>query len=125
MQTVYSASTGEYSDYAVYKLFTTEELAKEYVAQKRGHFVEEFQLWDTVPEQVPYRTMRFDYWRDGIRENDNTDFYDADGSLDECHVTTYGNEHLCLIVRGTDIEKVAKVYSEYRAKMIAQIEGIA
>lgn len=56
MKTVYAASSGSYSDYKVTLLFTSKELAEAFCERENatkindGVYVEEFQLWDELPD---------------------------------------------------------------------------
>lgn len=49
---VFTVSSGMYSDYHIVCVFTTRELAEEYVARQadQDEFVEEYELLDTLPE---------------------------------------------------------------------------
>ena len=62
---VWALSSGSYSDYEVSVLFTTEEAAEEAAKEaSASHYdrynVEEFILYDGVPEMVTMHTMEFD-----------------------------------------------------------------
>lgn len=132
---VWAVSSGEYSDYSVSLLFTTEELAEQHAERMngqegyRGHFVEEFQLWDETP---PTYTV---YYRHGLVRAAQVEqvversdvYFGAPSAAERIRVHTSdqtGPGSLYLNVYSTDLERLNKVWGERVAKIQAELAGI-
>lgn len=127
---VYLATSGEYSDYQVRGVFTHEEDARDY---KLGEHVEEYELHDGP---VEVRTWHQLSWTPAIPDrkaenftlanpNEYQELRDFDGR--ERHAEHQWREHPLgpiLVVSGWDLARVRKVYSEQRAKYLAEQAGL-
>jgi hypothetical protein len=142
---IYSLSEGEYSDYRVLALFTTRALAdqaREAHIEEAEHAymdelkVEEFALYESVPEPVIHYEITENIWRNGTETN-----YDetmktrrpwmstyppiTDRPHAECRVLTGPHrekEGWHLEVRGTNLEKVRKAFQDRKMKLKAQAQ---
>jgi hypothetical protein len=67
---VFAMSSGSYSDYSIDALFTTRKLAEAAVTATKesykGPFVEEFELYDHIPEIVTVYGVIQDLFDDGV-----------------------------------------------------------
>ena len=127
---VYLATAGSYSDYRVRAVFTREEDARAYAL---ADDVEEYELHDGP---VEVRTWHQLSWSTGIpdRKSDgfalaNPNTYENRRDFDghEKHAEHEWREHPAgpiLVVGGWDLARVRKVYSEQRAKYLAEQEGV-
>jgi len=134
-RTVWSYSTGSYSAYQVRALFTTKEAAEaaEYAASTDEEaFVEEFTLYDEVPERVTLYLVR--EWigvsgetRDHY-EVAETEFpwsiyaaYDPGGRPTvKYDRTDYGGPGGYLVVWGVDRQAVEQAFGDRRGELLAK-----
>jgi hypothetical protein len=143
---VYALSAGSYSDYRVLALFPTRKLAKEAAAAERladswAHDadVEEFYLYDEVPEHVTVWRIHQDLMDDGTegekREWAITELpwshYENIEALEKRPVTRFVRAPIHqgrggrLEVMGLDQTAVRKVFSDRKAEIVAAREGIS
>ncbi len=123
---VYLATSGEYSDYRVRQVFARREDAEAYGL---GEDVEEFELREgPVETRLEYHL----YWSSWIPDreatltamanpwtgSDRLDFDDRPDRVD--HRWTEGRYGRQLDIRGWDMDRIRKVYSEQRAQHIAR-----
>jgi hypothetical protein len=128
-QTIYLATSGEYSDYSVLHAFARKEDADAYAIP---HQVEEFELHDGPVETRTWHSL---HWNTKQPDHDGKPGYqlanpyevaypkDFDGHPGAClhHFLPYART---LIVEGWDLDRVRKVYSEQRARIKAQEAGL-
>ncbi len=132
-QTIYLATSGEYSDYRVLHAFARKEDAEAYGSDH----VEEYELHDGPVEM---RTWHIFYWNPGQPDHEKkegrygnpwTYSYPRDFDGKPGNVSHRWDEHgsppsiRTLRVEGWDLDLVKKVLSEQRAKYKAQDAGIA
>lgn len=123
---VYLATSGEYSDYCVKQVFARREDAEAY---DLGDAVEEFEVQEgPVETRIEYRL----YWNTRIEDREASataganpwiakERLDFDGQPRRVehqwnHHAQYGST---LTVKGWDLDRIRKVYSEQRAQYIA------
>lgn len=123
---IWAITQGEYSDYGVVAIMASKELAEEYAALHQGsgrydtYRVEEFDFLDSVPEHVPVLTITC--YVGGLYKNkdvteriENVLVSDNPKSCTHnAYYSQYGKD-ISITVRGTDFERVRKVFSEQRA----------
>lgn len=128
---VYLATSGEYSDYRVLHVFTREEDAREY---KLGEDVEERELHDGPVEVRVWHSLDWRSWtpeKQGSayvvgNPDEEHELRDFDGREGHCehHWERFPDRKALLTVSGWDLDRVRKVYSEQRAKYLAEKAGL-
>ena len=123
---VYLATSGEYSSYRVLHVFAREEDARAYEA---ADDVEEYELHDGPVDVRRWHTLHWFSWQpDGpgnpLELNTLLDFDDRRGNAGHHWGSTLDPEKLTLTVTGWDLDGVRKVYSEQRAKYLAEQAGL-
>lgn len=124
-KTIWGVTQGSYSDYHVVAIMASKKLAEEYVALHDetdyydGYRVEEFDFLDAVPEHVPVLTLTSyvggSYERDFQERIENELVND---NPKPCTHSVWYNQYsknINIHVKGTDFERVRKVFSEQRA----------
>ena len=86
MRKVYIVTSGEYSDYGIDRVFSTEEKAKEWVdvitSMYNGNYnIEQYELDAPIPERKEYLFFEA-YIEDDVIIKPNFDFYFADEPTD-------------------------------------------
>lgn len=116
MVKVYLATTGEYSDYRVVRVFANRADAEAYPI---ADDIEEYELTEGPVDVRPWHEIT---WRLNDREPEQThELRDFDGHPNNCiHrlCSSYGRPH-ALTVEGWDLTRVQKVFSEQRAQYVA------
>jgi hypothetical protein len=124
---VYLATSGEYSDFRVQQVFARREDAEAY---DLSDDVQEFELCEgPVETRIEYRL----YWDPRIGDREATamaqanpfvatERVDFDGQPDRVehqwnHHARHGSN---LVIKGWDLDRIHKVYSEQRAQFIAR-----
>lgn len=142
--TLYALSQGAYSDYHVLALFTSKKLAEQALeAHKadeewsRDARIEEFDLFDELPEPVTEHYYQVEIWDDGrvtnenIRQATHLPWNHLDGTpKPRPHVRwvrapMYRDQGGRLEVRGSDEQAVKQAFSDNKARILAEIEGIS
>ena len=123
----YMVTQGEYSDYSVCCVFTTAELAQEYIdtrsaGQTYSSFndIEEIEIHDAPVALVTVYSGR---WADRLAEIDIWE-YTTDEDTHQESVFKFGNGK-GIQVSSLDKEKVIKIVSDFRAHRLAEEAGIA
>lgn len=138
---IWALSSGVYSDYTVHALFTTKELAEQAAEVHRGHEdyryeeprVEEFYLYEEIPERVTIYKYQTNIWDDGtetdVRQNFETGFpwqhWRAVVRVRSRYVRApfHNDRGGRLEVWGTDEKAVAKTFSDKRAMIMAATDS--
>ncbi len=123
---VYLATSGEYSDFRVQQVFARREDAEAY---DLGDDVQEFELRDgPVETRIEHRL----YWNPQIEDREETatamanpwfatERLDFDGQPHRVeHQWNHGARGSNLTVKGWELERIRKVYSEQRAQHLAR-----
>lgn len=133
---IYLATSGSYSDYRVHHAFATEKLAEAYASKVSEGEVKEFELRDQPVERRAWYQLT--WWPD-IEDRRASSMATANPSIWD-YVEDYNPDrklnhqwlehHMpgrpsTLRVEGWDRVAVMKVYSEQRARYLAEKEGIA
>lgn len=126
MNTVWAVTQGAYSDYHVVAIMASKELADEYVALHLhndyydGYRAEEFDFLDSVPEHIPVLFISERINGNNSEPNERIVNVLVSDNPKNCTHDTYFNKHynpktMSLNVKGTDFDRVRKVFSEQRA----------
>ncbi len=127
MTKVYLATSGEYSDYRVRHVFTRREDAEAYrladeVEERELHDGPvEVRAWHTLTwrPKFPDRPAEFPQVANPFESKELRDFDGQPGLVE--HEWTQGP---VLNVRGWDLRRVRKVYSEQRARYLAEAQDV-
>ena len=121
---VYVVTSGDYSDYHVERIFTTQKLAQAFTDEHRlNEDVEEYEINDTAPKLVVDFVVRM--FRDGTVECSwpNREWDDRPVTPDQPIVqpgrTAKNPLGMCFFVRTDDKNRAIKVANERRAQLIA------
>lgn len=139
---VYAVSGGDYSDYRVEALFTTEALAEAHKEAGAGDRVEEFVLFDRAPVHVTIYSINGRVWPDGsvTREHHQGGPPEMDSRVEweygsywgrpraimEARIlqAPYSGKDWLVRVSGTDKAKVQKAFDDWLAQARARTLGI-
>lgn len=139
MTEVHVVTKGSYSDYEIIGVFADQGEAQSVCNHYNQH--DKYENWrvESMPliegEQVPVLelVLYFSYWPgrmyhgydSAISENESIKpHFPFEGEqVKTCEVE--GSHQSGFTVRGTDHERVRKVYSERRAELIARVNGLA
>lgn len=124
---VYLATSGEYSDYRVQQVFVRREDAEGYAL---GDDVQEFELREGPAETRIEHRLYWNSWTEDREETATTganpwvatERLDFDGQPHRVeHQWNHNSRHGShLTVKGWDLVRIRKVYSEQRAQFIAK-----
>lgn len=122
---VWVLSSGEYSDWSIDTIVTSEDVAKEAVARELAEHYDDYEVYDEVPpQQVIYN---FHFTADEVVHEWTYTHWPPIKEYSRIDVSevTAGPQKGNLWARGDDRDKVMKVVRDRQAKMKAEREGIA
>jgi hypothetical protein len=130
MTTVYVVTRGDYSEYRIVCVCLDKAIADALAERNEDYSVEEYEALDTLPEVVEELRLRAAIMADGkVEETERImghtpvlDEWDVDPCAHDVWVHVYGVPSIEVIVRGSDHERVRKVYSEKKAQAIADFD---
>lgn len=141
---VWAVVEGDYSDYRVHVLFTSEALAKAHVKAGGGDSVEEFVLYDKPPRRVAVYSIDARIWPDGqvtaeTREPSGAptmrreveweygEFWGPAKPIREARIlqAPYSGKDWLVRVSGTDKQRVQKAFDDRVAEALARTLGVA
>jgi hypothetical protein len=148
MAEVYVVTSGEYSDYGIMAVFSSEKKALDFCAKRNAnryhgdYRLETYTLDEECEQAAPpgrvyvfkatvwdRRKEKDSYGPCYVVEDEPTAYIDVD--VPDCEVllndglNNYGNTVYTLEVRGRDLTRVRKVYGEQLGRLKAEIEGVA
>jgi hypothetical protein len=120
---VFMVSAGDYSDYSVKALFTRRELAEGYMDARPGGYFNEVEEWELHDKPITQVVIYSGKWWGKMAEPDFWDYIiDDNGGHETTFVSRNGKG---IQATSTDREKVVKIVSDYRAKILAEEAGVA
>jgi hypothetical protein len=136
---VFAMSSGEWSDYGIDALFTTRDLAEEAIRAKSAadrYVVEEFELYDRIPEKVTlfsvYETLLDDGSTEDFSEDvesgypwDNSEWFAENGSdrptFKSLRAPYLNGRGVRVVVSGRSREKVMKAYHDRKREWASSV----
>jgi hypothetical protein len=142
-QIIYGVTEGDYSDYRVRALFTTEKLAQAHADAGGGDSVESFSLYDRAPVRVTVYSIGARIWPDGDVTSESPDrgepeirkrveweygpLWGPTKPIREARTlqAPYAGKDWIVRVDGTDRAKVMKAFRDRVAEARARTLGVA
>lgn len=110
---IYIVTSGEYSDYHIDAVFSTKELAEDYIQQNGTDYViEEYNLDEEIDRNTKLWKVKFDI-NDGKLKDAQVMDYEEDDFKDTCKVLDYFRSQLInFFVDADTMNKAVKIASE-------------
>jgi hypothetical protein len=117
---IYIVTSGEYSDYHIDAVFSTKELAEDYIQQNGIDYeIEEYNLDEEIDRNTKLWRVKFDI-KDGKLKDANVMDYEEDDFRDTCKVLDYfRSQHISFFVDADTMNKAVKIASERLAAVKA------
>ena len=142
---MWSLSSGHYSDYSVKALFATKKMAEDAVRLDKADkdsfndpYVESFDVHDELPDFVTVYFMTENLWDDGTTSAFRSDamthlpwnhYWDygkmGRPKVDFIRAPMHNGKGGRLEVRGTDEQAVKQAFSDNKARILAESQGVA